>query len=448
MELSSALIVAEPGTVCGEIDDALQHEGFQVQRMSPDVLAVHADPQERPDLLLVASSVGHERVAVICSGFADVGTMPATLVFPDDGDLELLELCVKAGFDYILPPFLPGLLRSRMTSCWDRSRLTLTSEQEATSASLREYERDLSIAHDIQSGFLPDEIMQPPNWQIDKFFRPAKQVGGDFYDVFELVHGRRLGLVVADVCDKGVGAALFMALIRTLLRHTAQHADVQSAVDAELAGDLASTVDDDLVAEMDEDLHSVPGEAAETAPEPVQAESEEVDLPEIPAMPVGAQSLVQAVVGTNRYLTRNHLQQGYFATMFFAVLDPESGAMLYINGGHNPPVLRRADGRQSVLMPTGPAVGMMPDGDFTVGHDVLAPGDCLFIYSDGVVEAHNPDGELFGLSRLTEVVDAAGALGARELVQHVDAAMSAFVAHAGQFDDITMLAVSHTPPTE
>jgi sigma-B regulation protein RsbU (phosphoserine phosphatase) len=161
--------------------------------------------------------------------------------------------------------------------------------------------------------------------------------------------------------------------------------------------------------------------------------------PELPPLPEGAQPLVQAVVGTNRYLARNHLEQGYFATMFFAVLDPQTGAVLYINGGHNPPVLRRADGSVTMLMPTGPAVGMLADSEFSLGHLLMEPGDVLFAYSDGVVEARNLEDRLFGTEAMVELVTADGS--AADVVQRVDEAVRAFVGNADQSDDITMMAL-------
>lgn len=469
---SRATIVAAPGRVVEEISEALRSEGMQVRRVDPDAVAAETGPGAIPDLLLIAASLGQQRLAVICSTYElDGGTAPATVVFPDDGDLEVLEVCARAGFEYVVPPFLPGLLRSRMASCQERGQLTSTAEKLAVSSSLREYERELSIAREIQWGFLPEVLPELDGWELAKCFRPAKQVAGDFYDVFDLAHGRRVGLVVADVCDKGVGAALFMALIRTLLRHTAQHADVQNAVDVELAADIVSTVDADLATAVADDLvaaattvhnaaagrepgdvpeavrgaipDSVPAVVAETVAG-VAADAGEPP-PELPALPEGAQPLVQAVVGTNRYLARNHLEQGYFATMFFAVLDPVTGVLLYINGGHNPPVLRRADGTWSLLMPTGPAVGMMADSDFSLEHLVLEPGDTLFMYSDGVVEARNEQDELFGNDRMIELVCDAAPRGAQELVRRVDEELHRFVGHAEQSDDITMLAVRHCP---
>jgi serine phosphatase RsbU (regulator of sigma subunit) len=231
----------------------------------------------------------------------------------------------------------------------------------------------------------------------------------DFYDGFELVNGRRLGFVVADVCDKGVGAALFMALIRTLLRHTAEHTGGWSPIeDAAAVGATAPPVAGGPPASM---------------------------------LSVGASPLMHAVTGTNHYLVRNHGQQAYFTTLFFGVLDPASGVLLYVNGGHNPPLLRRGpDGEQILLPPTGPAVGLREDSRYMLGSTRLDPGDVVFVYTDGVVDARNLDGQRYTMDRLRKVIDQP-VESAGELLDNVDASLREHVQAAHQFDDITMVAV-------
>lgn len=265
------------------------------------------------------------------------------------------------------------------------------------------YERELEIGRQIQSGFLPDRLPVPPGWEIAVEFRPARQVGGDFYDVFEIIDGRRIALVVADVCDKGVGAALFMALIRTLLRHTAESSGLRHVA----AG---------------RDPHRPPAVP--------------LDRPM-----VGASALLASVEATNRYLIDTHPKQGYFATVFFAVLDPATGRLLYVNCGHEPPLILGTDGGpRAELRPTGPAVGVVPQGVFELGHDRLCPGESLFAYTDGVTEARAGDGELFGEDRLRDLAGAPLG-GARELLDRAVDAIGGHAAGAAQYDDITMLAV-------
>ncbi|MGW4401146.1 PP2C family protein-serine/threonine phosphatase [Amycolatopsis nivea] len=405
MRKSCVLVVADPAARMPRLEPALADGGFEVRTATEDEVLAGGERLAPPDGLLVSASLGLQRVALLARRFAHVPNPPTTIVFPQD-DFDALEACVRGGFDYVLPPFLPSLLRSRMSSCWERGQLAGAVEDMAAEASLRAYERDLAIAHDIQSGFLPEKLPAPHGWDVASRFRPARQVAGDFYDGFELVGGRRLGFVVADVCDKGVGAALFMALIRTLLRHTAEHTGTAGR----------------------------PGDAAGPAP---AAEAGE-QLP--PMLSVGAGPLVQAVVATNRYLTRNHLRQGYFATLIFGVLDPASGGLLYINGGHNPAVLLRADGSHTLLTPTGPAVGMMLHSSYGLGCARLERGDTLLLYTDGVVEARASGGSLFGMDRLMTAISEP-VTSAEAVLSEIDKALRAHVGAAEQSDDITMLAL-------
>ncbi|MGH3914136.1 MAG: PP2C family protein-serine/threonine phosphatase [Pseudonocardiaceae bacterium] len=407
MTESIALVVAEFGATTEELDRTLRSEGFEVHHATVSDVFMSAQPRATPKVLLVSASLGLERIGRLRHQLAGDSGSLTTLVFPE-GDFAALESCVQGGFDYVLPPFLPGLVRTRVASCHERSRLTMTVEQMAAAASLREYEHDLSIAHEIQSGFLPDRLPCPRGWQFASRFRPAKQVAGDFYDGFELVNGKRIGFLVADVCDKGVGAALFMALIRTLLRHTAEHTGSWDLMDTDTEMATDRTVDPN---------HALP-----------------------PLLAIGAGPLVQAVVGTNRYMARNHLRQGYFATLFFGVLDPITGALLYINGGHNPPVVLRANGERAMLTPTGPAVGMLPDSSYALGYTTLGYGDALFVYTDGVTEARDPDGALFGTERMLTVAQRGGRR-AEVLLDAMDEALGKHVGDAEQSDDITMLAV-------
>ncbi|HEX5120953.1 MAG TPA: PP2C family protein-serine/threonine phosphatase [Pseudonocardiaceae bacterium] len=419
---STALVVAEPTVGTADLDQALAQDGFLVRRADPAELLDAGDvwfaaDWSSPEFILASASLGLQRVALLSRRLVVAGRAPTIVVFPED-DMAALEACVLAGFDYVLPPFRPALLRSRVRSCWERGQLTRAVEEMTTEARLLEYERDLSIAHDIQSGFLPDELPIRRGWELAARFHPAKQVAGDFYDAFELVRGRRIGFVVADVCDKGLGAALFMALIRTLLRHTAEHTAAWSLSDAE--PDVSRN---GFTADLPDGV---------------------VDGTLPPLLSVGAGPLLQAVLGTNRYMARNHIRQGYFATLFFGVLDPVSGSVVYINGGHNPPVVVRQDGSHQLLEPTGPAVGMMPNSVFALGHTSLEPGDRLFVYTDGVVEARDSHGAMLGTDKMLDVVRRPCA-SADTLLDSVETRLHRHVGSADQFDDITMLVLHRLP---
>jgi sigma-B regulation protein RsbU (phosphoserine phosphatase) len=409
MATSTALIVGDQPSIALELSNALQLCGYVTVISTPEEVACQPEPEFLPDMLLVSAQLGLSRIALLSERLAKEGRPPTTIVYPEDGDVATLETCVSAGFDYVTPPFAPGLLRTRLTTCFERGQLTMAVAEMATAASLHTYERDLDIAHEIQqSGFLPDRLPQAEGWEIDAKFRPARIVAGDFYDAFELAGGRRIALVIGDVCDKGVGAALFMALIRTMLRHTAEQAG-------------GWDMPDDALPPLPGSLVSVSGPLA-------------------PTLSIGSGPLLQAVSGTNSYMARHHRRQGYFCTLFFGILDPVSGALVYINGGHNPAVLVRADGSHVLLGPTGPAVGMFANSSYLLDHVSLRPGDWLFMYTDGVTESRAIGGEFFGMARMVDLVTQPGRT-ADELIEDVDQTLRHYTGAAEQHDDITMLAL-------
>jgi phosphoserine phosphatase RsbU/P len=133
-----------------------------------------------------------------------------------------------------------------------------------------------------------------------------------------------------------------------------------------------------------------------------------------------------------------------FATTFFAVLDPATGQLNYVNGGHNPPVLIGADGIKDRLKPTGPAPGILPNVDYHIGQAQMEPGDILFTFTDGVTDAKNPAGQMFTEKRMLALIEPP-AESARALLDRVDDAVRAHISTANQFDDITMLAARRSP---
>jgi sigma-B regulation protein RsbU (phosphoserine phosphatase) len=292
-------------------------------------------------------------------------------------EVESVVRCIELGAaDYLPKPFNPVLLRARVGATLEKKRL---EDRERSHA--RDLERDLEIGRQIQTDFLPESLPAPAGWEVAALFRPARQVGGDFYDAFELEDGR-LGLTIADVCDKGVGAALFMALFRSLIR---SHAELHGA-----------------------------------------------GTPAAPA----ARSIVAL---TNDYIARTHGRSNMFATIFFGILDPSTGALAFVNAGHEPPVVRRASGAVERLQPSGPAVGMFPDAAFEARELELAAGDLLLAFTDGVTEERGPSGTLFGEERLLALAASPGA-SARELLGRIDEALRAHRGEIEPSDDVTMIA--------
>src|SRR5215216_2535996 len=198
-------------------------------------------------------------------------------------------------------------------------------------------EQDLRVARTIQQASLPKEVPDLEGWQITPYYQPAREVGGDFYDFFELEDGR-LGIVVGDATGHGVPAALVMASARSMLRAVAQASDS-------------------------------PGEALRRVNGPLAT-----DIP--PNM---------------------------FVTCFYAILEPESGSLTYANAGHDLPYLHR-DGAAEELRATGMPLGLMPGMRYEEKETILEAGQAALLYSDGLVEAHDPKGEMFGFPRLRALV--------------------------------------------
>jgi serine phosphatase RsbU (regulator of sigma subunit) len=151
--------------------------------------------------------------------------------------------------------------------------------------------------------------------------------------------------------------------------------------------------------------------------------------------------VLQAVIHTNRYVASNHGDLGMFATLFFGVLDIQTGRLAYINAGHDPLFLLHPQGGvQDQLDATGPAVGISANAMFTVRHATIRPGETLFSYTDGIPEATSDTGEFFGRQRLTKLLEES-TKSAADLVTTIADAVSAHTGEAEQFDDITILAV-------
>ena len=269
---------------------------------------------------------------------------------------------------------------------------------------------ELEKGRQMQLNFLPDQLLQMPGWETAAFFKPARQVAGDFYDIFQLPGGG-IGFVVADVCDKGVGAALFMALFRSLIRVFSG----QTSLDG-----LPLTCNETL---LDEPARFV--------------DSSSLDPTHIAAL--------KAVKLTNNYIALNHGDLAMFATLFFGILDPVSGALSYINGGHEPLFIVGPDGGvKERLSFTGPAVGIEPEMDFRIQQAHMISGDILLGYTDGVTEAVASDGEFFTMDRLVSLLEIPAST-ATELLDRIAGSLQEHVGGADQFDDITLLAIRRIP---
>jgi serine phosphatase RsbU (regulator of sigma subunit) len=270
----------------------------------------------------------------------------------------------------------------------------LLAQEAAEAARLDE---ELRVARDIQTALLPARAPEIAGWEIAADWRSARLVGGDFYDFWRLGRGtsdrgsgseagvaarqpplpssQPLGFVVADVSDKGVPAAMFMTLSRSLMRAAA----------------------------LDGSSPSV------------------------------------ALGRANRWITRDS-ESAMFVTLFYGILQPETGVLHYGCAGHNAPLLFRASGELDELTTPGIALGVLEDAQLGEAAVTLEPGDILVCYTDGLTEAINAAEEPFGVERLTQTVAAHRDQSATALVATINGALLRFTERP-PFDDLTLVVI-------
>lgn len=253
-----------------------------------------------------------------------------------------------------------------------------------TESALDVAEHELEIGRQIQSGFLPNIMPLTPGWEIFPYFKGARQVAGDFYDAFPLGDQGNLGLVIGDVCDKGVGAAMFMVVFTSLIRAFSE------------------------------------------------AQYELLDC---------KKTLLNTVSNINKFIATSHDSSNMFATVFFGILEPSNNTLHYINAGHEYPRQVDAEGKiKAILGTTGPAIGLMPDMEFSVQQVILAPGDILVMHTDGVVDARNAQGESFSEKSLVANISKPFT-SAFSLLKNVENQINKHIDKSHPFDDITMIAL-------
>jgi sigma-B regulation protein RsbU (phosphoserine phosphatase) len=253
------------------------------------------------------------------------------------------------------------------------------ADEYAQTMALQRVRHELGVASGIQNSFLPTRLPQVDGWQFAVKLMPARETSGDFYDLMALPDGR-VALLVADVTDKGIGAALFMALSRTLLRTYAF------------------------------------------------------------VYPADPAAVFRAA--NQRILTDS--DSGVFVTVFYGILDPASGQLTYCNAGHNPAYLlgAQSDAAPLRLRNTGLPLGILAEADWETKTVEVAPGGLLVLYTDGVTEALDEHDTMFGTPRLLAAVQGQGGCPAEAVQDALLAAIERFMGAAPQYDDITVMVVT------
>jgi serine phosphatase RsbU (regulator of sigma subunit) len=241
-------------------------------------------------------------------------------------------------------------------------------------------EQELQVARGIQQASLPREVPTLEGWRTTPYYRPAREVGGDFYDVFELDDGQ-VGIVVGDATGKGVPAALVVTATCSMLRAVAQ------ALGSFSPGEVLERVNETLLA---------------------------------------------------------RIPPNTFVTCFYTILDPESGRLTYANAGHNLPCCRHGEHAVSELDARGMPLGLMPEMTYEENESFLVPGEGVLFYTDGFVEAHNPGGEMFGTPRLKSLLSELPEGGTELSTALVEGLESFTGEEWEQEDDITLLTLQRS----
>ncbi len=334
---------------------------------------------EAPLLAAVYSSVQMQLV----DDAASEPALPAVAAACGSGRLLALPLITRAAVLGILvldadptaPPWSPRQttiaqgIANQSASAMESALLAQAAvEQERLTQEVR-------VAREIQTSLLPDRPPELPGWDVAAAWRSARAVGGDFYDFWDLA-GPRFGFVIADVSDKGVPAALFMALSRSLMRAAA----------------------------------------------------------------LDGSSPCLAVERANRWITRDS-QSGMFVTLFYGLLDPATGELTYTNAGHNPPLLLRTDGGVQPLMTPGLALGVIESATLNEATTMLAVGDVLVCYTDGVTEAINANEDEYSVARLTALAQQHQAASAEAIVAAILHDLNQHTGALPAFDDVTLVVI-------
>ena len=289
------------------------------------------------------------------------------------GDMENIRTAMNRGaFDFVTKPVDFDDLQFTI----DRTLEHIEQWREALSTrdKLVALQNELDVASKMQQSILPTAFPSGPSYKIFGTMHPAKDVGGDFFDIVRLADDK-VGLAIADVSDKGVPAALFMMSSRTLLKG--------SAIGTEAPGDVLTEV--------------------------------------------------------NNLLNEDETT-GMFVTMLYAVYDPATGVFTYASGGHDPPLVVRADGTSELKPLTGGiALGVLGGFEYRQDSFELAPGDTVCLYTDGVTEATNQQGELMGIEGVQELFAASPPTGAEQSCMGMLNRVLEYTGEAPQHDDITCL---------
>jgi sigma-B regulation protein RsbU (phosphoserine phosphatase) len=362
------------------LSEMLTQRGYRVRAVTSGSRALASAQLSRPDLILLDIKMPEMNGYQVCQQLkSNAQTREAPVIFISALDelQDKVHAFAVGGVDYITKPFQVEEVVARV-----ETHLALRRLQEQLEHANQKMTRELALAGQVQASFLPAKMPHIPGWQLAVTLKPARETSGDFYDVHLMPDGK-LGLLIADVVDKGVGAALYMALCWALIR----------AYAAEYSGQ----------------------------PDKV-------------------------LTATNRrILTDTGADQ--FVSVFYAVIEPASGKMVYCNAGHPSPYVVRGEmgGAVTPLTRTGMILGVLEEETWLQGSLQLAPGDALVLYTDGLTEAQDVQGSFFGQERLLALLRAHRGHSAEEIRGALLRSLDDFTGDAVQGDDLALVVAVREP---
>ena len=356
----------------GEYEFVFAHNGLEALTMMvkhPDIEIILSDiNMPEMDGLTLLAKVNEMRnpalKVIMVSAYGDMG--------------NIRQAMNNGAFDFATKPIDLDDLSVTIEKAIEQINYVHQMQKEHTQ--LESLKGDLAIASEIQQAILP-RVFPPfpdiaPKIDIAASMTPAKDVGGDFYDLFR-IDDNRVGFVIADVSGKGIPAAIFMAVSRTLIRATG----------------------------------------------------------------IRGGSPADCITYSNRLLAQESVDC-MFVTVFYGIIDVNTGEVTYCNAGHNPPYILKHKGDISPLpMSTDPMAGAIDGITYHEGTLKLEKGDALVMFTDGVTEAMSTANEEFGEQRLEDTLEDVAMHNCQQMVDAIKADVAAFAGEAEQSDDITVLAL-------
>ena len=388
MAIPKILIVDDEPFNVDYIEQELEDDEYETLSANNGQAALEMVEHQAPDLVLL------DIMMPVMDGFEVLSRLKAStkwrgipvIVISASNDLDSVVRGIQLGAeDYLPKPFEPTLLKARISSSLEKKRL-----RDLEKLYLRSLERELEIGREIQMGFLPQKLPDVDGWEIGAYFKAAREVAGDYYDAFLLPDGN-LACLIGDVAGKGVGAALYMSLFRSLIR-------ASSKTDIFYTHPVGLGMTD-------------------------------------------AERLQHVISYTNNYVVETHGHTSMFSTVFIGIINLKECKLTYINGGNEPALFVGADNEITLLWPTGPILGIIPNAEFIAREMAMNENDLLLAYTDGVTDALNCEEASFGRERLVQCVKGRGDNCSR-MLNDIEEKLELFIGTADQFDDITLLAVS------